>query len=337
MDQIQAVNIVDALYGQYQIMGFRRGVSDTVVVVVTDGVDKYVLKMGVKANLRNTIENEMSRRKILLPYFEGHLPEVLSYQIHNGIEVMKMQYVSDYNFHEVVMGGLRPTTESSLIFSQILSTKQKLWLSTSKPFVAGDCLRNYQERANEVALRVQELVLCDRKVSEFLDLPVVINGQGYPSFGKIIERLRQYKPPQHSCDSHGDLNADNILISEDNWFVIDWEWAGRHDWIESLSRMYGWWIMMGTSLHDMPKATITNYSLQLEYAVGFPPLVSDLLIQTLKMGQEVADILHEVSFQEKWNYLLASYYLRDLNFQKQRGRKDFEIPAIGEAFKAMFP
>ena len=303
MDREQAINIVDALYGRHQIIGFRRGVSDTIVVVITDGKDKFVLKMGVKANLRNTIEEESLRRKILLPYFEGHLPEILSYQIHSGIEVMKMQHVGDYNFHEVVMSGLKPSTTGLEILSQILSVKKKLWLSTSKSYAVTDCLRDYQKRADEIADRVEGLMLRGQRASDFLDLPVVIN----------------------------------ILVSENDWFIVDWEWTGRHDWIESLSRMYGWWQMMGTTLQDMPKIAITKYCFQFEYALGFSSLVSELMTQTQKMGRSVADDLNEVEFQEKLNYMLATYYLRDLNFQLQRGRQDFIVPAIGEAFRAMFP
>ncbi|MCX6719866.1 MAG: phosphotransferase, partial [Candidatus Staskawiczbacteria bacterium] len=314
-----------------------RGVSDTIVVVITDGKDKFVLKMGVKANLRNTIKEESLRRKILLPYFEGHLPEILSYQIHSGIEVMKMQHVGDYNFHEVVMSGLKPSTASSEILSQILSIKKKLWLSTSKPYAVTDCLRDYQKRADEIADRVEQLMLRGQKAFDFLDLPVVINGQGYPSFGQLIERLRHYSPSKHTCDSHGDLNADNILVSENDWFIVDWEWTGRHDWIESLSRMYGWWQMMGTTLQDMPKIAITKHCFQLEYILGFSSLISELMAQTQIMGRTVADDLNEIEFQEKLNYMLATYYLRDLNFQLQRGRQDFIVPAIGEAFRAMFP
>jgi hypothetical protein len=46
--------------------------------------------------------------------------------------------------------------------------------------------------------------------------------------------------------------------------------------------------------------------------------------------------LQEKSFESKLNYMLATYYLRDLNFQEQRGRCNFTIPALGETFKVLF-
>ena len=311
MDHNQAVSIIRTLYGQNQVIGFHRGVGGTIVVTMTDGYEKYVLKMGSIANLRNTIEEEISRRKFLLPHLEGHLPEV-------------------------VMSGLKPATISSEIISQILGAKQKLWLSTARPYVATDCLRNYQKRADELVLRIQQLLICSHRISEFLGLPVIINGQTFPSFDQLINRLSHYVPSLHICNSHGDLNADNILILEDNWFLVDWEWAGLHDWIESISRICGWWQMMGTTLQEVPKITITNNHLQLDYVISSPSIVGELFSKTIKKGRLIAKEMGEKDFDKKLSYMLATYYLRDLHFQRQRGRQNFAIPAIGEAFKAMF-
>ena len=247
-----------------------------------------------------------------------------------------MQYGGDHSFHEVVMSGLKPATISSEIISQILGAKQKLWLSTARPYVATDCLRNYQKRADELVLRIQQLLICSHRISEFLGLPVIINGQTFPSFDQLINRLSHYVPSLHICNSHGDLNADNILILEDNWFLVDWEWAGLHDWIESISRICGWWQMMGTTLQEVPKITITNNHLQLDYVISSPSIVGELFSKTIKKGRLIAKEMGEKDFDKKLSYMLATYYLRDLHFQRQRGRQNFAIPAIGEAFKAMF-
>lgn len=336
MNKAQAINLISALYGNDQIVDFRRGVSRKVIVAMNDGYKKYVLKIGTKASLRNSIEGELEKRGFLLPHFAGHLPEITSYSFVNGIEIMKMQYAGDYSFYETVMRSLCPTSVSLGLLSQILNCKKELWLETAKPYVATDCVRDYNARAKELSERICQMIVGGKVISEIQSMPVIVNGCKYPGFGALIERLKKYTPATHTCDSHGDLNADNILLSDDNWFLIDWEWAGRHDWIESLSRICGWWQMMGTTLENVPVAKIANECLELKYDLSLSSLVAKLISSIRKAGEEVADSLQEKSFENKLSYMLATYYLRDLNFQEQRGRCNFTIPAIGEAFKVLF-
>ena len=166
---------------------------------------------------------------------------------------------------------------------------------------------------------------------------MVVNGITDPSFAQLIERIGRYEPPQFSCISHGDANGDNVIVSlENEWFLIDWEWVGRHDWVESVSRICGWWQMMATSLADQPLVKIDGGTISLSYQLEFSPLVRNLIGQGMELGRQVACDLQEDHYDQKLAYFLATYYLRDLKFQLLRGRSNFAIPAIGEAFKVLF-
>lgn len=338
MERKKVERVVNTLFHGIDILAFYRGVSGTIVVVVKNEIGKNVLKLGDPSNLRNTIQQELQRRNLLLPYLGDHLPGIISFNHFDGMEVMQIDYAGDYNLHQIVTGGLYPDNIVETVFSEILEAKRKLWLGTLKPFDRHDCLRDYGSRAAELAGRLNNLVLGGKLVSDMLDLPVVVNGVLHPSFGQFIDQISHYQPPRFSCISHGDLNGDNIILSDENkWFLVDWEWVGRHDWIESVSRICGWWQVMATSLVDVPQLEIDRGCIKLSYQLEASPLVHHLMSLGRELGSNVARDLQEDHYDQKLAYFSATYYLRDLKFQPLRGRSNFVIPVIGEAFKALFP
>lgn len=337
MDTGKVRDLINDIYGVSQILDFKRGVSGTIVVVVQNS-KVCVLKIGETAQLRNTISQERERRALLEPWLGRYMPPEISYQQYNGYEVMQSEFVGKYNFHEVVLNMTEPSRTIVRTFAEILAVKKQLWVDTAEPFDGHKCLRDHVRRSEELAQRIQshDLTGGGVLVGSCLEAQLVVNGKSHGTFRQLIDRLGQYCPAESCCLSHGDLNADNIVIADDGrWYIVDWEWAGHHDWIESISRILGWWTVMATSLSEEPRIQVSGRQVELTYALDMSKLVEQLIDMATEMGGEVAVALGEKDYRRKLAFFLATYYLRDLKFQRQRGRAEFMVPVIGEAIKAI--
>jgi len=328
-----------------KVMELKQGVSGTKVVVVQNDSESCVLKLG-RTNLRNTIKDEIERGHLLTPYMGEHIPTVLEHGVvkafadYGDIDYMRMPLVGDQNLHEVVIRGSLPDTETKNLYRQITGKKLDMWLATQQPFSLSDCLRDYPGRNAELKARILALPLMDgaTTIQQVASLALVINGKTYPSFSDVLKNLCQYHKPTSSVISHGDLNADNIIIQlkDKHWFLIDWEWAGRHDWRESAARMLGWWLTNASRLQQPPQIRHSSDALTIDYQLEVSQLVRSLIQQTLKIAGEMGDKTKDTHWESMFRKFVAVYCLRDLQFQGIRSRNEYFLPILCEAVRTLY-
>lgn len=309
----------------------RFGSSGPRVVILKDNSITYALKYG---ETRVPISTQMKNREILAKYIPCRLPRIERYGKYKGGEAMLMEAVDGPNLHEAVMLGSIPDGGAIKIVQSILYDFTAMWDATRGK--CGVLTRDPTDRAQRIITAVSS-ALEQLGVERYDHL--IVNGQDVGILEKLLPKLLSYKHPQYSVLCHSDLNGDNFVLASGNtsWFIVDWEWVGRHDWKLSLSHLIGWWHSNATKLKGEPviKRTGRPNRVEIIYDLTMPEVVTPIENLCLQHGEEIARVTDEQDWRNQLRLLIATLLLGDLRFVETRGRKEYKLPLIGEGLRLL--
>lgn len=293
---------------------------------------RYALKYG---NTRVPIPEQVKNRQLIAPLFgENHLPEIFI----SGERAMLMEAIDGQTFHESVVKSTYDFSYLLGVYGKVLWKFGEVWKKTAETFSSTTSLaRQPIPRAEKVREAVYRRVFNGQALRDVINNPVVINGiETKYSLDSLLDLMVGcYSAPTYTILCHGDPNMDNIIInSHMGWWLVDFEWVGRHDWRIPASHFVGWWLSNASFLKGTPRVEV-NGTIRIDYQIGQSELVSALLNEAWKFIRVVGDEFREDRFEEQIKLQLAILLLGDLRFLEARGRSHYAIPLLGEGLRIL--
>ena len=321
---------------RYEIVSVAEsGASGPRVVILRDisSGKMYALKYG---ETRVPIFQQVRNCQTMVSLFgERYIPEIFI----SGEKVMLMEAISGQTFHEAVIKSLYDLPSLVEAYKKILEKFGEVWKKTAEPFSSTVSLaRQPIPRAERVREAVFRRVFDGQNLREIAGNKVVINEieTGY-SLDFLLELMTdRYFSPNYTTLCHGDPNMDNIIIDSDmDWWLIDFEWVGRHDWRIPASHFVGWWLSNASFLKEASRIKVGNDTICIKYQIVQSELVSALLAEAWKFMENMGDSFKEKQFEQQIKLQLAILLLGDLRFLEARNRSQYAIPLLGEGLRLL--
>ncbi len=302
------------------------GASGPKIVVFTHNGDgtEWALKYGVS---RVPMSRQVSNRDQLARWFNGRLVPVINHHCsedgHEDDAILMPAFQA--NFNDVVNGRRWSEQDCQRVWDEILHEVSDLWFRSQVPWDAfgGSLKRNPQQRIERVCTSILECRYpgWEDQLGCYQYMPLVINGVAHPSLAHVFSSLQSaYQAPKAVVWCQGDLNANNILVNDGKeWALVDWEWAGQHDWRLSCSHLCGWWFSTAALQHSQPSMTIEGGSLVINYQSTLRPFTKGLIQSAYATARAFASRLGEDgSFDLQFRLMLSVLLLGDTRFLAAR-------------------
>jgi thiamine kinase-like enzyme len=334
---------LNQFHGEHEILSvFESGSSGSLVSCVSiDGISK-VIKIASK-NARVKLAEEKARNLLLRDYISSeHLPSVNFIISYKEYEIMVTDFIGSHTLHGLIMN--QSTNEKKLVdiwsdFIRILST---MWTKSANEYNNSSRIspRNFEQRFQRIKDSVKMMKINDTSLSSMYKREIKINEVYYPSIYEAFRNIFDIDPPQYKVFCHGDPQPSNIIVANKDWYLIDWEWCGWHDWRMMFSHLYGWWFTRCSILSSYPQLSTRNYKLQLEYQLKVPDRFQIFIDKSKELFQNLCFNVDACEREKNYNSTrkyLSLLYLGELRFLENWNRSDFAIPLIGEALKVLYP
>lgn len=320
---------------KYTVVGVASsGASGPRVMILEDITSGklYALKYG---DTRVPILQQVKNRQMIEPFFgKNHLPEIFIY----GEKVMLMEAIDGQTFHESVVKSTYDFSYLLSVYKKILGKFDEVWVKTAEPFSENvPLVRQPLPRAEKVREVVYRRVFGGQALRGVAENQVIVNGmETHHSLDSLLDLMVDcYVNPTHTILCHGDPNMDNVIInSHMGWWLVDFEWVGRHDWRIPASHFVGWWLSNASFLKGTPQVEV-NGTISINYQIGQSELVSALLVEAWKFIGEIGTKFQEEQFEQQIKLQLAILLLGDLRFLEARGRSHYAIPLLGEGLRLL--
>ena len=282
---------------------------------------------------RVSLVNEIARREILTPYLRDHLPRVLWCQIVDGFEVMSSECTGVHTLHHLIINSNAPHNRLLAVWKDVVETLAHTWKTSQHQFQEVLCPRFFPARVQRIKEGLRSAVVGDIQLSECWDLPVIINGNEYPSVSESLKKVAQVGKPTMGVVCHGDPQPSNIVVGDGGaWYCVDWEWAGPHqDWRMMLAHLYCWWSTRCLVLALDPTVRLSGKRIEMEHEAFIPahlqPYQDIAMSAALMMSngfpnqETVCDI----------NRFLAALYFGEMRFLRLWGREAFAPTMFAQA------
>lgn len=309
----------------------RFGCSGPPVVFLRNGgPGSMALKYG---KTRVPISTQIKNRELLVNHLAHRLPKVLNSINYPDGQAMLMEAIEGPNFHEAVMLGSLTDEHILGIVDRIFGDFQKMWLATksNQPF----------SETRRPAERLKRVTRAALKSLKALDISpsnrLVVNGKDLGVVMNLLDRLKKYRSPKFSVLCHSDLNADNFVItpSGEDYYLVDWEWVGRHDWRLSVSHFFGWWTSNATRLKTEPRVEKKGNRVEFSYELVMPPVCRAIQDRCRKLANQTARLLGDEKWPNGFDLLVAALLLGDVRFVDRRNRGEYVIPLLGEGLRML--
>jgi len=289
-------------------------------------------------NGRVSLVEEIARREIIRPFFLEHLPEVLMIQRLGEYEVMISECRGEQTLHSLIINSLMPQDQLRMVWHEVVSTLVGTWQRTKYyPFMDMLCPRYFKARCQRITDGVRSLVINGIRIADCISMPVVINGEGYPSIEDALHQIEAVGKPQFGVTCHGDPQPSNIVVDQNRfWSLVDWEWSGRHhDWRAMVSHLYGWWPTRCSVLSTEPGVEISQGRLHIDYSFVLPTHITAYQQEAVSAYQEMSENGNCSSNDaEDINRYLMALYFGESRFLHLWGRQCYLAPFLAEAVKA---
>lgn len=259
-----------------------------------------------------------------------HLVEIRSYCMYEEdgtqCEALLMDAIMGPSLHELAVIGEPLALE---VQRDILVAFRQLWTASRQPFEGAHVLaKDPKERGTKAAHAAAEIL---RGYQIGLEDRLVVNGVEIGSLATLRPLFERYQYPACQVICQQDLVADNfILDSRFQWYAIDLEWVGWHDWRSSASRVYAWWLTMASE----GCATLRRSSrgiVEITYELTLTDICRGLQNICLQNIHAAALELKETpTWQPMFWLLVGNSLLSQLRFSKERGREQFALPLLCE-------
>ncbi|MCL5435829.1 MAG: aminoglycoside phosphotransferase family protein [Patescibacteria group bacterium] len=302
------------------------GASGPRVVFLRNGQPTiYALKYG---NTRVPIHEQLENRKVLAEFMPHRLPKVLKFCEYPGGEAMLMEAIPGPNLHYAVVESWYPDSVILHLVDSILGEFAEMWRRSRSTEIL-QFKRNFFDRAAIVKVSIENAL---RQLGIPPDAPLVINGTPIGKPLELAQVLDTFQAPPFSVICHYDLHADNFFLdARPDWFLGDWEWAGRHDYKASLTHLYSWWMTTCARLKTDPEVKLRGDHFELNYWLYLPELCEQIRGKCVEQASFMADELGDSPHWEKNFWLHAGCdILGDLRFIGVRNRQPYLPALLGE-------
>lgn len=287
---------------------------------------------------RVSLKNEIARRDYLKPYFEGHLPRVLMFQVIDGYEVMISECRGLNTLHQLIVQSELPHAYMLNIWEDISAKLLDMWQKTRSEYQPELNPRNFSARMQRIKDGVQGIKLLERSLEQLWELPVKVNGRKYSSLADTFREIQNIETPDFGVLCHGDPQPSNFIVDQNgHWNCIDWEWAGGpHDWRMMMAHLHGWWTTRCLALTKDPSVKVSKDVLELEYDAFVPTHLLSYQNTSIGLLKSMAPTAQErVRAINGVNRYLAALYLGEVRFLPLWGRNAFTVPMLAQAVMAV--
>ncbi|MBI2443950.1 MAG: phosphotransferase [Candidatus Magasanikbacteria bacterium] len=321
----------------------RLGVSGANVVFLTDRETKrfYAFKWVPSGQSNHSIAVQTRQRKFLAGlYGEHHLPEVLA----STSDAMLMEYAGE-NLRSLIAAGRIPLDALERRVDRIYGKFADVWLERRLPYTSGSLkhhrlARDPQRRLKRIEQALRGITLHGLPLSAYWQSPLCINdGATCPSLAQVFKALRKgYVPPHFMVPCHGDPTGDNLLVDpakEGPWQLIDWEWAGWHDWRVVVSFMGEWWWSNSTTV---AQATIEIKKGQavINYHLEAPPATRVITECAEALAGRIGKQFGEAEWRRQLALQRGLLLLGDLRFvEPRRLPVDHAVALLGRGIEIL--
>ncbi len=330
-------NLLKELIGEeacnYEVVDVARsGASGPRVIIVRNqgSGNEYAVKYG---DTRVPIPQQLRSREMLGPLFgEHHLPPV----VFAGERIMVMEAIDGKTLHEAAVEGVYDAGYLQGVYHRILRRFGEVWEKTKVPFDGNTTLRrNPETRARAIVAMLYRRAYGGLTMGQLAENLVVINGVATLPLKELLESFVDfYETPAWVITCHGDPNADNILINgHRGWWLVDWEWAGLHDWRLVASHLIGWWISNASMMSAKPSVVLSQDAINVNYDMLIPPTIQAIINQAWEFVREVGTRFGEANWERQVKLQVAALLLGDVRFLEARNRTQHAIPLLGEGLR----
>ena len=284
-------------------------------------------------NSRISLVDEIARKEILTPYLWDHLPKILWCQIVDGFEVMISECKGLHTLHHLIINSDVPHSRLLAVWKDVVETLVRTWKTSQHPFQEALCPRFFPSRVQRIKEGLRSTMIGNIQLSECWDLPVIINGNEYPSVSESLNKVTQVGKPEMGVVCHGDPQPSNIVVGEGSaWYCVDWEWAGPHqDWRMMLTHLYGWWSTRCLVLISDLAVRMSRWRIEMEYEAFIPSHLQPYQDIAMSAALMMSGGLPNEETVRDINRFLAALYFGELRFLGLWGREAFASSMLAQA------
>ncbi len=310
------------------------GSSGARVLIIRHPQSGHTYAVKCVKNGRVSLVNEIARREIIKPFLKDHLPEVLMIKQIGEYEVMVSECKGEQTLHSLIINALMPHDQLRKTWCEVVVSLVKTWQQTKHyPFMDMLYPRYHKTRCQRIIDGVHSVVINGIKIADCISMPVIINGEEYPSIDSLLPQIEAVGKPQFGVTCHGDPQPSNVIVDRSrSWSLVDWEWSGKHhDWRTMISHLHGWWPTRCSILMVEPEIRIQQRKLNINYSLLVPSHLAEYQQEAASAYREMTDSSND---SEDINRYLATLYFGELRFLQFWGRQSYLAPFLAEAIKA---
>jgi hypothetical protein len=277
--------------------------------------------------------DEIGRREILVPYLLDHLPQVLWCHVVDGFEVMISECRGIHTLHHLIVNSDIPHSNLLIVWKDVVESLVRMWKSSQHQFQESLCPRFFPTRLGRIRDAVISAQVGNVNLADCWNLPVVVNGNEYPSISESFGRIARVGVPTKGVVCHGDPQPSNIVLGEDNkWYCVDWEWSGsHHDWRMMLAHLYGWWSTRCVVLVSEPVVYVDHKRLIIEHNAFIPGHLQSYQDIALSAASMMLGGFPDKETASDINRFLAALYFGEMRFLGLWGREAFTASVLAQA------
>ncbi|MBB5998102.1 phosphotransferase family protein [Streptomonospora salina] len=243
-----------------------RSGSSGAAVHILECADGSRVAVKVAASPRVSATGQAAARAQIAPFFGQRLPRVLYAGRHQDTDVLVTECPSPRTFADAARGH-GPAPDLLATWAQIVDHLVGVWQQSAQPGYKPDrATRNHQRRLERAidgltyAFGVLETELSRRH-------RFIVNGSDLGTWEQLQRRLAAMAPPDFRVACLGDPQPANVLLTPQlDWYLIDWEWSGRHhDWRMMASHLLGWWFVEDLLAHARGTIAVGSGRVILDY------------------------------------------------------------------------
>ena len=314
---------------------------------------RYILKGMLR---RDSFRRQVDSRMALVRYLGAeNLAEILAFvpganfERFVGEDVMILEWLSGITLHQAVMEMRLPEGVCVAAWRQILDKMLDLWVKTKRPYSPSDegvYVRPDGTRTKNIQQGVFGIKIDGVELGSVSHLPLVINGQRYPSITQLYKDLGCYRSPRVTVYCQNDVNADNFLVDveggECRVRVIDYDHTSHADQRLSASHLIGWWLCYGINFTtEPPRLWLENECLHFAFQASLPTICRRLIKEALDVGNAfcqrlAADGQGDEYYHQQVMRLVSLYLIGETRFLMNRGYPTWRIiPTLGLGLKSI--
>ena len=312
------------------------GSSPSKVYMFKDKNDNmYAVKVCDVRFSRVSLFKEVDNMKHLLPFLKEHLPKIIYIGKIKNYEIMVTQCFGIDNFYNSIISAKKPIKIYLNIWENILFELMSMWKnSINVKYSADKNPRNNVQRFLRIKTGVLGTTYNGYNINSIKNMVIQINGIEYISLEDTFNEINKIKTPDFGITCHGDPQPSNIIVSDANWYFVDWEWSGEnHDLRQMFSHIYGWWATRMINQKDIPTFEVKNNKLIINYKLYKNDIVDCFQIISKNMLNSFFDLKEDDV--DDINRFLSLLYLGDIRFLNIWERQYYLPILIGEAVKTI--